>query len=81
MKLVTFEAHTTIGSAPRIGALLKDNIVDLNMGYTSYLNEKRGSRIAYELSSVVLPSNMIDFFRIGQEAKEAADKTMEYIAQ
>lgn len=80
MKLVTFKVDTTIGSVERIGALFKDNIVDLNFAYTDYLNKKRGSRIAYELASVILPSNMMDFIRIGEEAKDAADTTLEYVS-
>ena len=79
MKLITFEVPSPVGPMQRIGALIKDRIIDLNMGHARYLHEKRGSRLAYELSSVILPSNMIDFFRTGQEGKEAADITIEYV--
>lgn len=81
MKLITFEVTSPVGPMERIGALINDRIIDLNMGYTRYVNEKRGSSRVYELSSFILPPDMIDFFRAGQEAWEAADITIEYITR
>ena len=79
MKLVTFEVSTPLGPMQRIGALTQKGLIDLNMGYTCYRYEKQGSRFAYELSSALLPPNMIDFFRTGKEGKEAAEATIKYI--
>ena len=81
MKLVTFEVSTPIGPVQRIGAISREKIVDLNIGYACYLADKRGSRRAYELASAVLPTDMIAFFRSGQEGREAAETTIEYVAQ
>jgi 2-keto-4-pentenoate hydratase/2-oxohepta-3-ene-1,7-dioic acid hydratase in catechol pathway len=79
LKLLTFEVPTIAGPAQRIGALNQEIIIDLNMGYTSYLNEKSSSRRAYELASAILPPKMIDFFHSGKEGRKAAETTIEYI--
>lgn len=69
MKLVTFEVVTPVGQVQRIGAISQDKIIDLNMGYTHYLADKKSSRRAYELASAVLPPDMIAFFQSGQEGR------------
>jgi 2-keto-4-pentenoate hydratase/2-oxohepta-3-ene-1,7-dioic acid hydratase in catechol pathway len=81
MKLVTFEVSTPIGPLQRIGAIQQNNIIDLNMGYTTYLADKRGSHRAYDLASAVLPPYMIAFFRSGQEGIEAAETTIDYVVK
>jgi 2-keto-4-pentenoate hydratase/2-oxohepta-3-ene-1,7-dioic acid hydratase in catechol pathway len=79
MKLVTFEVVTPVGQVQRIGAISQDKIIDLNMGYTHYLADKKSSRRAYELASTVLPPDMIAFFRSGQEGRQAAETTIDYV--
>src|SRR4030042_80682 len=81
MKLVTFEVSTPIGPLQRIGAIQQNNIIALNMGYTTYLADKRGSHRAYDLASAVLPPYMIAFFRSGQEGIEAAETTIDYVVK
>jgi len=81
MKLVTFKFSTPIGPMQRIGAINHDNIIDLNMGYVCYLIDKHGTSRAYELASAVLPPDMIAFFCSGQEGKEAAETTIDYVAK
>lgn len=81
MKLVTFEVSTAIGPVQRTGALSQDRVIDLNMGYTRYLKEARGSGRAYELAAALLPPDMIDLFRAGKEGREAAEVTIEYVAK
>lgn len=81
MKLVTFEVATVLGPAQRIGALYYNQVIDLTMGYTRYLTEKRGSGRAREMAAAVLPPDMIGLFRSGKEGKEAAQLTIEYITK
>jgi len=81
MKLVTFKVSTPVGSIHRIGATHQNNIIDLNAGYTRYLADKRGSHRAYELASAILPPDMISFFHSGQEGREAAETTIDYITK
>ena len=81
MKLVTFEISTPIGPTQRLGAISQDKIIDLNMCYTRYLADKQGSHRAYEIAAAMLPPDMIVFFRSGQEGREAAEITIEYVAK
>ena len=81
MKLVTFEVSTPIGTMQRIGAINRDKIIDLNMGYTRYLANKHGNGRPYELAAAVLPPDMIAFFRSGKEGREAARTTIDYISK
>lgn len=81
MKLVTFEVSTLLGPFLRLGALSQEKIIDLNMGYTRYLMERMGSGRAYEMAAAVLPPEMVGFFRSGEEGKEAAQLTLEYVAR
>ncbi|MBM4447145.1 MAG: fumarylacetoacetate hydrolase family protein [Chloroflexi bacterium] len=81
MKLVTFEVVTAVGPAQRIGAISQGKIIDLNMSYTCYLADKRGSHRAYEIASAVLPPDMTAFFRSGQEGREAAETAIDYVAK
>ena len=81
MKLVTFEVSTLLGPFLRIGALSHDKIIDLNMGYIFYLKEERNHPLAYELAGVILPPDMLAFLRVGDDAKEAAQTTMQYITE
>ncbi|MDY6833905.1 MAG: fumarylacetoacetate hydrolase family protein [Chloroflexota bacterium] len=79
MRLVTFEIPTAIGSIQRIGMISNDRIIDLNMGYQLYLTETRNSQRVQEMANTILPTNMLDFLRGGNESKEAARITAEYV--
>jgi 2-keto-4-pentenoate hydratase/2-oxohepta-3-ene-1,7-dioic acid hydratase in catechol pathway len=81
MKLVTFEVSTPVGPVQNIGAISHEKIIDLNLGYTCYLADKRGSYIAYELASVIVPPDMIAFLRSGQEGMEAARTAIDYVTK
>jgi 2-keto-4-pentenoate hydratase/2-oxohepta-3-ene-1,7-dioic acid hydratase in catechol pathway len=81
MKLVTFVVSTPIGQIQRIGAIRQNKIIDLNMGYARYLADNRGDGRAYELAAATLPSDMIAFFRIGGEGRDAAELTVDYVAK
>jgi 2-keto-4-pentenoate hydratase/2-oxohepta-3-ene-1,7-dioic acid hydratase in catechol pathway len=81
MKLVTFAVSTEVGQIRRIGAMHQERIIDLNMGYTRYLADKHGSSEAHELAAVMLPTDMITFFRTGKEGKDKAELTIDYVTQ
>jgi 2-keto-4-pentenoate hydratase/2-oxohepta-3-ene-1,7-dioic acid hydratase in catechol pathway len=80
MKLVTFEISTPLGPARRIGAISRDKIIDLNLGYTRYLADKNVSR-CYELAAAVVPPDMIDFFCSGQEGLDAAQTAIDFVSK
>ena len=73
MKLVTFEVTTLLGPFLRIGALSQNGIVDLNMGYASYLSEKRNPRHAHDLADEVLPPDMLAFLRVVDDPERSTD--------
>jgi 2-keto-4-pentenoate hydratase/2-oxohepta-3-ene-1,7-dioic acid hydratase in catechol pathway len=79
MKLVTFGVPTPVGQIRRIGAIHRNKIIDLNMGYTRYLSDKHGHIQAYELAAAMLPSDMIAFFRREKEGKDRAELTIDYV--
>ena len=81
MKLVTFEISTSLGPVQRIGAIIQNNIIDLNTGYTRYLANKHGNGRPYELAAAVLPPDMIAFLRSGQAGRDAAETTVDYISK
>ena len=81
MKLVTFGVPTPIGQVQRIGAIHQNGIIDLNMGYTSYLADKHGTSQSYELAAAMLPPDMVAFFRKGNEGKDGAELTIDYVAK
>ncbi len=81
MKLVTFGVPTPVGQIQRIGAIRQSKIVDLNMGYTRYLAEKHRNSEAYELAAAILPPDMIAFLRRGEEGKDKANLTIDYVGK
>lgn len=78
MKLVTFEVRTSLGRFQRVGALSDGAIVDLVAGYGAYLTAQGKPRAA-ELASATLGETMIDFFRGEQAAREAAERTLDFV--
>jgi 2-keto-4-pentenoate hydratase/2-oxohepta-3-ene-1,7-dioic acid hydratase in catechol pathway len=81
MKLATFGVPTPVGQIRRIGAVYRGQIIDLNMGYTRYLADKRCDSVAYELAAAMLPPDMIALFRRGEEGKGRAKLTIDYVAK
>ena len=80
VKLVTFEVSTVLGAFSRIGALLQDGILDLNMAYVCYLKDTGDRPHAYELAEVVVPPDMLDFLRVGDDAMDAARNAIEFVS-
>jgi 2-keto-4-pentenoate hydratase/2-oxohepta-3-ene-1,7-dioic acid hydratase in catechol pathway len=78
MKLVTFAVPTPVGQIQRIGAIHQNRVIDLNMGYTRYLADKRAISEAYELAAAMLPTDMIGFFKRGEEGKDKVRLTIDY---
>jgi hypothetical protein len=81
MKLVTFGGSTPVGQIQRIGAIHQNKLIDLNMGYTRYLADKYGNIQAYDLAAAMLPPDIIAFFRRGEEGKDKAELTIDYVVK
>lgn len=71
MKLVVFNTG-------RVGALLdNDSVIDLNLGYASWLHEK-GEVRPYERADLLVPSNMLSFIEEGQNALDLSEKIISW---
>jgi acylpyruvate hydrolase len=74
MKLVTFKVHTE----ERIGAILGNDVVDLNSSYTLIMKKKKGKEVARRYSNAVIPNNMIEFLEGGEESLAAATEAFSF---
>jgi 2-keto-4-pentenoate hydratase/2-oxohepta-3-ene-1,7-dioic acid hydratase in catechol pathway len=72
MKFVTFEVETLVGAVRRIGALHRQNIIDLHAAYASYLREVRGVWRWRELAESIMPTDMLQFIEGGVMSMDAA---------
>jgi 2-keto-4-pentenoate hydratase/2-oxohepta-3-ene-1,7-dioic acid hydratase in catechol pathway len=75
MKLVTFKVHTE----ERLGAYLEDSIVDLNSAYAVYLKEVEKKNMPLRRASFLIPACMKYFLAGGDEALDAAKKTLDFV--
>ena len=72
MKLVVFNTG-------RVGALLDDgSVIDLNLGYASWLHEQ-GEVRPYERADLLVPSNMLSFIEEGQNALDLSEKIISWV--
>lgn len=78
MRLVTFQPPTP-GSPPRLGALLGDDVVDLNTALVCHLRTKLGGDRAYEVAAQDLPPDMVAWFRTGEAGRLAAREAFEFV--
>jgi 2-keto-4-pentenoate hydratase/2-oxohepta-3-ene-1,7-dioic acid hydratase in catechol pathway len=78
MKLVTFEVDTIVGPTRRIGVLRDGGIIDLHAAYSAYLKESRRIYRWQELSTVILPPDMLKFIEGGEISREAVQYALEY---
>lgn len=78
MKLITFKVPTPLGDALRIGALIDQQVVDLNLAYAAFLLTEGNTERFQVLSDVLVPSDMIDFFKGGKLSLEAAHQAVDF---
>jgi 2-keto-4-pentenoate hydratase/2-oxohepta-3-ene-1,7-dioic acid hydratase in catechol pathway len=72
MQLVTFEVTTPIGNFRRLGLWRSPSVIDLNLAFEGLLAQNHDRDFSRQLAGVVLPSDMIQFFKAGSYGKEAA---------
>jgi 2-keto-4-pentenoate hydratase/2-oxohepta-3-ene-1,7-dioic acid hydratase in catechol pathway len=76
MKLVTF----SFNGIERVGALLENTIVDLNHAYAALLSES-GEPSPYELAQALVPSEMTQFLKKGEEAIRLANEAISFVIE
>jgi acylpyruvate hydrolase len=76
MKLVTYQYVGQI----RLGALLNEQIVDLNRAYKRFTNASNSSALIKRADALV-PSEIVPFLEGGTESMEAARKALNFIEE
>lgn len=81
MKLVTYELRTDFGVFQRVGALVNNDIVDLQGAYALFLREAEGIGLkgAYELAGAIIPGDMLRFIENGSAGKKAAEQALQCV--
>jgi len=79
MKLATYQPKSAQSPEPGVGAIIGEELIDLNYAYALYLREVEDEIRAYELASGRIPRDMIGFLQGGDKAINAAKRTIEFI--
>jgi 2-keto-4-pentenoate hydratase/2-oxohepta-3-ene-1,7-dioic acid hydratase in catechol pathway len=78
MKLVSFEVRTPIGTFIRVGAIHRQQIVDLNMAYVRWLADQKESQ-PHRLADAQVPPTMLEFLEGGDSTLAAARRAKDYV--
>jgi 2-keto-4-pentenoate hydratase/2-oxohepta-3-ene-1,7-dioic acid hydratase in catechol pathway len=81
LKLVTFELPSPTGPMRRIGAMVGETTVDLNLAYRALLQASGETGRAAEIADAVVPPDMIAFFTGGKLSRKAADDALAFVAK
>ncbi|MBX2837209.1 MAG: fumarylacetoacetate hydrolase family protein [Gammaproteobacteria bacterium] len=81
MKLVTFTVPTVTGPAIRIGAIIGDQIIDLNIACRVHLSSSDDVARASQIADALVPPDMIAFFTGGKLSKKAAEEALTYVTE
>lgn len=80
MRLCTFEIKTQLGKHWRLGAVINEGIIDLNLACAWHLH-KKGEAQPYRLASVLVPSDMLSFLQGEVTSMTFAQATIEHLRQ
>jgi len=78
LKLIQFEINTPLGAVQRNGLLIDNKILDLNLGYVTYLTQETKESKPYDISNVRISDNMLSFLEGGEYSLLAAHETETY---
>ena len=79
MKLVTFEINSLLGPQNRIGAIVDNMVVDLNLAFTAHLEKLGRTARPYEIANAIIPTDMVEYFRGGALSSEAASEALNFV--
>lgn len=79
MKLVKFSVSTPVGSFDRLGAVIDNKYVDLNLAYAAYVKNESEGAAPYRIASALVPIDLLEFIEGGKKSIEAAKKAVEYV--
>ncbi|MFH1650572.1 MAG: fumarylacetoacetate hydrolase family protein [Chloroflexota bacterium] len=81
MRLVSYRLTTVLGESVRIGALVNNRVIDLNLAYVTHLAASGATGRPYEVAAGLLPPDMLAFLTGGKLAGETADAAIKYVTQ
>jgi acylpyruvate hydrolase len=79
MKLATYSPKRAHSAQPGIGAVVGEQLIDLNYAYARYLRQAEGEIRAYELATARIPRDMTGFLQGGDKALAAARTTIDFV--
>src|SRR5947207_1678758 len=74
MKIVVF------GPRRRTGALVGDQVIDLNNACAKYLHEKKSEARAQAMADVLAPADLAGFIEGGARALDSVHEVLDYVA-
>ncbi len=78
MKLVSFRVRTPVGTFTRVGAMLQQHVVDLNMAYVRWLADQQEAQ-PRRLADAQVPPTMLEFLEGGASTIAAARRAKDYV--
>ena len=69
---------TPLGEFSRVGALLDDKVLDLNMAYAARLKESGETERYYEIADGLLPEDMLSLLEGGKQSMKAARRALKF---
>ena len=77
VRLCTLEVRTNLGWSQRLGLILSDNVLDLNLATAWRLWADGKSSSAQHLANALVPPTMLGFIQAGKRAMEEAAATFD----
>ncbi len=78
-KLVKYRINTLVGPFDRLGAVVGDKFVDLNLAYAAYLVNVAKEDAPYKVASARVPTDLLEFIEGGQKTIDAAKEAIKYV--
>jgi len=78
MKLVSFRVNTPVGTFTRVGAIHRQQVVDLNMAYVRWLADQQEAQ-PHRLANAQVPPTMLEFLEGGDSTLAAARRAKDYV--
>ena len=66
-------------NSPRIGTVLNGKVIDVYLGYSTYLADIKPHSKYYQIATTYIPQKMSEFFKKGQPSLRAANAAIKYV--
>ncbi|GAA6185267.1 MULTISPECIES: fumarylacetoacetate hydrolase family protein [Alteromonadaceae] len=79
MKLISFSVDSPFGPINRIGAQLREYVVDLNFAYAFYLKQHTDTERCQQIADAIVPADMLLLLQGGSYSMEEAKKGLNFV--